>query len=347
MAKFMNAELIAIRDNLECGHCNAIFKGSDSQAWKVKYEKRTVFCSVTCRSAATRKRLTKPKTERGPCPTCGKTFCSRTAKVYCSIDCYVKSKQFREMQSQHWSPSDDVKRKISETLKKGENVPCLECGEEFYQKPASKSRPAKKFCGTGCYRAFMAKRFDRWVANPEGMALPQCYDEFLDREELSCIVDGCDWRGKHLTLHVNQTHGVRSVEFKRAAGFNISTGVISKPLAKALRERETVGIALTPENNGLMRAHEAQAENPIRYKSLEGREHARKARAIAGPGPLRACKGCGKQFRQSTASGRALYCSIECRKTSYARQSRENAKLRVRKPDGTFEWVSRSGHERG
>ena len=32
MAKFMNAELTAIRDNLCCGHCGSIFAGSDSQS---------------------------------------------------------------------------------------------------------------------------------------------------------------------------------------------------------------------------------------------------------------------------------------------------------------------------
>lgn len=49
MPRFMNAELEALRDNLECGHCGAKFKGSDSQAWKVKYERRTVYCSDVCR----------------------------------------------------------------------------------------------------------------------------------------------------------------------------------------------------------------------------------------------------------------------------------------------------------
>lgn len=48
--------LEALRDNLECGHCGAKFKGSDSQARKVKYEKRVVYCSGTCRMAASSKK---------------------------------------------------------------------------------------------------------------------------------------------------------------------------------------------------------------------------------------------------------------------------------------------------
>jgi len=35
MTGFMNAELEALRNNLECGHCAAKFKGSASQARKM------------------------------------------------------------------------------------------------------------------------------------------------------------------------------------------------------------------------------------------------------------------------------------------------------------------------
>ena len=56
----------------------------------------------------------------------------------------------------------------------------------------------KKFCSKDCRRLHYAERFDRWVANPETLALPQCYDEFLMQEELPCLIDGCEWKGKHL-----------------------------------------------------------------------------------------------------------------------------------------------------
>ena len=361
MPGFMNVELEALRDNLECGHCGAKFKGSDSQARKVKYEKRVVYCSGTCRMAATSKKAQEQAIREGkklrkgvlagPCKTCGKMFESRVDKMFCSMDCYMRSEQFREMRSKYWAPSDEVKAKISAKLKKGEDVPCLECGTDFYQKPPSKGHPARKFCSTTCYRSYLSKRFDRWVANPEGMALPQCYDEFLDREELACVVDGCDWRGKHLTLHMNQAHGVKADEFKRATGFNLKTGVIAKPLAEALRERQVIGVAANTDDAERAAARalsqEAIAANPIRYRSLEGREHAKKARAMLGPGPQRTCAGCGKVFQQSTSMGRALYCSLECRKSSYAEQRRQGAKQRVRRPDGTFKWVTPNAEVRG
>ena len=161
--------------------------------------------------------------------------------------------------------------------------------------------------------------------------------------DLTCVVDGCDWKGKHLTLHMNQAHGVNAGEFKRAAGFNLSTGVIAKPLAESLREREVVGIAAhmddADRSAALALAQEALAANHIRYRSLEGREHAKKARAMLGPGPQRTCAGCGKAFQQSTPMGKALYCSRECRDNAYAEQRRANAKRRVRQQDGTFKWV--------
>lgn len=354
MPGFMNAELEALRINLKCGHCESKFQGVDWQARKVKYEQRTVYCSDTCSKAASSNRaqeqaIREGKKPRkgvlsGPCKTCGKKFESRIDKMFCSMDCYIKSYQFREMQSKYWAPSDEVKAKISAKRKKGEDVPCLECGTEFYQKPPSKGHSARKFCGTTCYRAYLAKRFDRWVANPEGMALPQCYDEFLDREELACLVEGCDWHGKQLTLHMNQAHGVKADEFKRAAGFNLSTGVISKPLAEALREREVIGVAANMDDAdraaALALSQKALAEAPIRYRSLEGREHTKKARAMLGPGPQRICAGCSTVFQQSTPMGRALYCSRECRDNTYAEQRHAIAKKPVRQKDGTLRWES-------
>ena len=83
----------------------------------------------------------------------------------------------------------------------------------------------------------MAKRFDRWIANPQTLALPQAYDEFLTGEELPCLVEGCNWRGQWLSLHMNYTHGVPADEFKRAAGFNLKSGIISGPMREALAQR--------------------------------------------------------------------------------------------------------------
>lgn len=230
--------------------------------------------------------------------------------------CYSNSEQFKQMRKDNLKkagrPESVKKRALA--LKNGTYAPCLDCGEPVYSKP---SRP-KKYCSKICYRSYMAKRFDRWIANPESMSLPQCYDEFLDRETLTCVVDGCDWEGIHLTIHMNECHGIRADEFKRAAGFNLSTGVIAKPLAELFRDRALQGVALLPTNGALELAHEAQLNNPIYYKSLESKEHAAKGRLLTGPGPLRVCRGCGEKFQQRTVFGRAKYHSIECRTKHYA-----------------------------
>ena len=349
MPGFMNAEIEALRGNLECGHCGAKFEGSDSQARKVKYEERTVYCSTVCRSTAHSRKAREQAVGQGkklrkgilagPCKTCGKRYESRIDKMFCTLDCYLQSAQFKSMVAENLKKGRENTQLRTGFSQLGQDVPCLECGTEFYQKPPNKWRSARKFCNTTCYRAYMAKRFDRWVANPEEMALPQCYDEFLDREELPCIIYGCNWKGQHLTLHMNQAHGIKADEFKRAAGFNLSTGVVSRPLAEALREREIVGIAGQPNERALDLARAAIAASPIRYKSLEGKEHAKKSRAILAGGPKRICAGCGKLFQQSTPMGKAVYCSRGCRDDAYTKQLRAKAKRRIRLQDGTFKWL--------
>lgn len=343
MTTFMNAALMAIRDNLTCGHCGSRFQGSDSQARKVKYEQRTVYCSDLCRYAALRNKFSTPIPNRGPCKTCGKTFFSRSAKIFCSLGCYINSAQFRAMAATNkgQGESQESREHRAQAARLGKNVPCLECGSEFYQKRATQRRPARKFCTKTCYRAYLAKRFDRWIANPEGLALPQNYDEFLDREVLQCVIDGCAWEGQWLSLHMNLAHGVPRAEFKRAAGFNLSTGVIARPLAQMLCERAKVGVALEPNPETIAHALAKAREKPIRYTSIEGREHRRKARAMSGPGPVRQCRGCQKAFQQTTPTGRALYCSKPCRNAHYAALKRAKAKRLVRQSDGRFKWETR------
>lgn len=327
----MNAELCAIRDSLTCGHCGCTFRGSDSQAWKVKYEKKTVYCSDACRHASLRNKYSKPIPNRGPCPTCGNNFFSRQDKKFCSLDCYIKSDQFQKMAHSVRPMTAEARERGRQKLLKGGMVVCMECGVEFQGK-RSKSR---KFCTSSCYRSFMAKRFDRWVANPRGMALPQCYDEFLDQEELPCLVEGCDWTGRHLTVHMNMAHGMRSEEFKRAAGFNLNTGVIARPLAELMQARPLQGIATPgierirpPEENGQY----------MRYKSAEACEHHKKAAALASQmhGPDRACKGCGITFTQPNAMGRKLFHSVECRDAFYAAKRRRGKSERKRDEKGRY-----------
>ncbi|MCA9368170.1 hypothetical protein KC887_08010 [Candidatus Kaiserbacteria bacterium] len=319
---------------LTCGHCKAVFIGTYKQWWNQRQGLTTPHCSPACRMAASSAKaqaqaLREGKTLRkgvltGPCKKCGSMFESRIDKLYCSMNCYTTSDQFRQMQSQYWAPSEVVKAKISRQLRTGENAQCIECGEGFYRKKSDATR--RKFCTKVCYRSYMAKRFDRWIANPEGMALPQCYDEFLDRDRLQCIVHGCDWEGIHLTTHVNQAHGLPATDFKRAAGFNLSTGVIARPLAKVFQSRELRGAVVNVSGDALDLAHAAQQGSYIRYISREACEHQKKARAMLGPGPTRICKGCASEFVQSTPTGRTLYCSVSCRTSNYAKKTRVQRK---------------------
>jgi hypothetical protein len=119
-----------------------------------------------------------------------------------------------------------------------------------------------------------------------------------------------------LALHMNQAHGVPRDEFKRAAGFNLKSGIISADLAEVLQGRERTGVALPSfDRTGL-----SPTPSTRNYRSLEGKEHMAKARALlmAEPGPMHTCRQCGKEFRQSTPTGKTLYCSTRCRSKFYS-----------------------------
>jgi hypothetical protein len=316
--------------SVHCAHCKGAFSPSPKQAKRVKYEHANVYCSTTCRLAMLSLKFSRPVPERGPCPTCGGRYLSRTEKMFCSLKCYIASPNFKEAHRKGLlaSTSPEAIRKRVEKQKTGGDVPCLECGTLFYKK----LNETRKYCSTPCYRAHFARRYDRWVANPESVALPQCYDEFLDQEELTCVVADCGWKGKHLTMHMNQAHGIPAKEFKRAAGFNLGTGVISKPLAQALQKRGLVGAALmdlkersvaAALGHSVLRGDEG---GYVRYRSLEAGEHQVKARAelLAMPGPMRVCIGCGTEFQQKHSTGRALYCTEKCRDKTYRQRSAQS-----------------------
>lgn len=291
--------------DLECGHCHAMFTGTFKQGVRVKYEKTTVYCSPACRKAGMSARFRKPKPIYGPCPTCKKMFESRVQKTFCSMTCYVASPIAKARLKEIGLKGAQVSSKTSREA--GSEVrDCLDCGAEFTIIKSSK----KRFCNKGCWRSYLARRFDRWIASPERIALPQNFDEFLTMEELPCLVEGCSWTGAQLTLHMNQAHGVPASEFKRAAGFNLHTGVIGRGLANLYRERAPTGVALMPYWG------QNSTKGTVRnYSSLEGREHRSKARALvceAIEPPDRECLQCGRSFKQATPFGRAKYCSKEC-----------------------------------
>lgn len=296
---------------MQCVHCSREFEATASQIRHFKYDKRPAYCSDLCRYTARSIRLYKP-VPKWTCKKCGNEFSSKKEKFFCSLSCYTKSDQFKELSAANRkaSLSPEIRDKVAQTLRTGETIQCQECGKDIYKK---KSLSGKKFCSVVCSRSFFSKRFDRWIANPETLALPQNYDEFLDQEELPCIFEGCEWVGKHLSLHANSSHGVSRDEFKRVAGFNLHSGIVSKPLAETLRGRDLQGLAIDEK----MRHAPWSEKTPLgrgRYISLEAREHQRKVRALVSHGPDRTCEGCGAVFTQETPFGRQVYCSVACRK---------------------------------
>lgn len=293
---------------LTCAHCNCKFEGSSSQARHVKYEKTAVYCSGACRAAAMQSKFRVSPPNR-VCMACGKEFFSKTAKKYCNFTCYSKSVEMAKL-------LENNRKELEKRRGRGINVSCMECGKIFYQKKAAKGRAAKKFCNRACYRAYMSARFDRHIANPESLALPQCYDEFLDQELLRCPFDECDWVGKNLSMHVNMAHGIKQRDFKKAAGFNLCTGIVSKDLAENMRRRNNKE-RLPGSREALVLARTALKNKKEIYISLERVEHLAKTRAISGPGPARICVYCGIEFTQTTKYGRTLYCSKKCRDSLY------------------------------
>ena len=323
MTKF-SAEVEALQSNLKCGHCRARFTGSIRQAARVKYEGSVVYCSAICRHAELQKKFVVPAPIRGPCPVCKNMFQSKTSKQFCSIKCYTKSAKFATMlaSAREKSHSPEAIQRLVNSLRTGKRIPCLNCNKPIYRKRSA----SNKFCSRICFRSYQAERFDRWVANPESLALPQCYDEFLDQEELSCLVSGCNWHGQGLSMHMNLTHGVPAPEFKRAAGFNLNSGIVARPLAELLSKRPNVGIGLTADTRRGGTTNASTKGYVHQYRSNEGAEHRLKARALAAdnPGPVRICGFCEQPFLQSTPFGRAIYCSVICRSESYSQKRKEN-----------------------
>lgn len=249
----------------------------------------------------------------GPCPTCGKTFLSKTSnKKYCSINCYTKSDFFKKMQSENL-------QKMNPTM--GTPKICPECKMEFSRSKRS------KFCSKICMRNYFSNRFDRWIANPETVALPQNYDEFLSRNILPCPVDGCEWSGKHLSCHVNKAHGITAKEFKKLCGFNIHSGLISKDLSEQFIEKakKFTKEGIWPKHPDVLAVKKGieNRKNTEKYVSLEAIEHIKKSYSLSeklGDG-LVFCKQCGAEYRRPKF-GRKLYCSIRCRNRYYYQKSK-------------------------
>jgi hypothetical protein len=292
---------------ISCSHCGVQFLGSPNQR-ALAGKGKNVYCSPICSRAAGEKR--KPVKEYGPCPQCGQMFVSNRPKLHCSMKCHTSSPAFltRIRAQAKTALAASVIKRTGLPPQPHARIACLECGVVFEEKPSKKS----KFCCKQHYRAYMEKRFDRWIASPQAIALPQAYDEFMLQEELPCLIDGCTWSGRSLGMHMNTAHGITARDFKKAAGFNLGTGLVAPEVAQRLSERPHLHIPKPWWAN----ASGPQAPRPeINYKSLEGREHNIKSRAIANAATERTglCLRCDKHFKYISASGRKLYCSVECR----------------------------------
>jgi len=196
------------------------------------------------------------------CPTCYKKIIVGEGKYkrkYCSIDCYP-SKQLIETS----------KRKKSGVKPSLDPIPCLNCGKPMQCKPSEIKR-GKKTCSRSCYHEYLAKRFDRFIENPINFKQMKNFDEYLSNDKLNCLVEGCDWEGDNLGLHVNLHHGISARDFKMQTGFNLHTSLVSQPMRKNLEARGNKG-NLRTLNQPL-----ATSKPRHKYISEERKEHLKKA----------------------------------------------------------------------
>jgi len=260
----------------------------------------------------------------GPCLGCGIEFESNRPKKFCTLKCYLGSDVLKERaRSQAAAATSAAVEKLTGSPNAiPVDVECLECGKKWKVKPSLATR---RFCSKAHYRDYMAKRFDRWIASPQKIALPQAYDEFMLQDEFTCLVDGCDWAGKNLSNHMNFTHGMTAAEFKKAAGFALGTGLVTRDVSKTMSDIANARDAISSAR-AVLRFVQKRGPSCGGYVSLEAREHGAKSRRVTletSTGPDRVCKGCAQTFTQSGVFGRALFCTIACREAWYAARNRE------------------------
>lgn len=268
------------------------------------------------------------------CPVCKLEFNSKKQKTYCSMRCYLSSEQFKTMELTNLN-------NINKDTKGPIKVKCKNCENEYF---TPRWRP-KKFCSKICLRIYYKERFDRFIANPETIALPQAYDEYLTKENLPCLFNDCDWVGKNLSSHVNRTHGITAREFKKLAGFNLKSGLVTPDLSKQMSDKAfSQNLAqYRPDNSNKNLNLNRESD----YRSLEGREHWAKSVAYsrakfieAGIKTARSskfkdnarerikrtkeensnnliektCPQCKKVFNVPIMKSNQIFCSKECKK---------------------------------
>lgn len=187
------------------------------------------------------------------CATCEKPFEGKRTRRYCSHQCYAKDRKGKPISQYRIY----ICRGCGNTFQKSpgnlnvsycthpcylkhrpkirkERVKCYcqNCGDMFEKIP-SVAR-VRRFCSGVCWRKYYAERFDRWVKENFSTKCMQNFDEYLTQNALSCLVEGCDWEGQHLGMHVNHAHGITAEQFKKLVGFNRGTALITPDLAKTL-----------------------------------------------------------------------------------------------------------------
>lgn len=303
---------------LVCNHCKCEFLASIGQEKRKRAHAAAVnfYCSAICQLAGTAASRRRPFPYNATCPKCGVEFGSRFPKKFCSLRCYKTSNQFLAMLRANASKalSASVLIRTGEEIQPRVEVTCINCGVKRIMKHCYRDQ---RFCHRRCYRQYMNKRFDRWIASPEAIALPQCYDEFLSRTELPCLIDGCTWVGVHLGSHVNFSHGISAREFKRAAGFNVTSGLVTPALSEKISARPHLFGGIP---GGQPITSETRPPAPIRgYVSKESREHQAKARALLHATAMapRVCQRCGSDYVPNDGGWGAKFCTPECRDTFY------------------------------
>jgi hypothetical protein len=286
----------------KCGWCEKNFTSTSAAQLGAMRANLAVYCCKSCRYAMANDR-SKDAHILGPCPTCGKMFTSHyKGKIYCNMKCYTTSDAFR----QRMIAANDAKRIDPKT--------CPQCGKQFQVR-------TKKYCSATCRREYFAARFDRWIASPQQVALPQNFDEYMLKDTLPCLIPGCDWEGENLGNHVNFTHGITADQFRELVGFNVGTGLVGAALKEhmASRMRDAIAKGLAPAFDGNQRRPDLQSHSSPR---LEAKEHGAKARALlvntTSKREPRPCRVCGQSVEQSY-TGRKLYCSTVCRSKYYSR----------------------------
>lgn len=257
------------------------------------------------------------------CKHCGRRFESKySQKLFCTMACYRNSPQFQRMLRENAKRIAEAKRAEAQNGDSTRRtVQCLNCRKEMFTMP---SRAVHKYCSSKCYREYMVGRFDRFIASPESLALPQNYDEFLSGDELHCLIEGCGWSGLALSSHMNYAHGIPKEKFKELAGFNAGTGVVTAAYAERLSELRLAS-GFNAEHMERLRS---MASRPAVYKGaassrrLEGKEHAAKGNALrVKPERTIICRGCGCTV--ITVEVARLYCSDACRGRYYQRENKK------------------------